>query len=646
MKSMMTKAVHDLEESVEILKKMKPFGNLDESLLQKIAASLKKESYPVGSYIVRQGEPSKHVLFLVVEGKVELLVQDRSKNITVTGYRGPFEIFGETVFFTDEEYPGSACSVEDTVCYLLPQEVFEEVVVEDADFAAFFSRLLADRLRILYQKFRFFEEEDVTEEAFGKLVSDIMVSSVITCTPDATVAEIASIMHDHNISSVVVVEGRKPLGIITEGDLVSKVLREENLQESASLTARELMSRKPITIDAQSFSYQAFLLMVKNRIKHVVVVDEEGMLEGIVAIRDVIKSRKTGSLAIVNRIEAGGSIDEIAMLRPDVDQVLNALLMERATVSEINSLITEFYDRITRRIIELSEREMIKEGYGPPPVGYCFINMGSSGRKEQYARTDQDNGIVFEDVPKEKESSVRKYFLAMGEKVVAGLEKYGFERCNGGVMANNKDWCRSFQSWRNIIRHWIHDLDPQNVMLMSIFLDFRFIYGKKSLHDLLRNFVARSFRESNLTLTFLVQDSIIRKVPISIFRQIQTERSGEHRGKINLKSSACVHIVDCTRAFSLESGIIVTNTFERLHEIERREILNKKDVQNITAAYETLMMFRIRDSLAMMRKGLHPDNHIDPEELTAHEYSLLKEALIMVKRLQSIARSHFRVSIM
>jgi CBS domain-containing protein len=632
----------NLQNKVEILKKFNPFNLLGENLLYKVAASLGEEFYPAGTYVGRQGETSRHVLFLVVEGKAEITVSDKNGHEFVTGYRGPYEFMGETVFFSGEEYPASARAVTDTRCFVLPQEIFEEIIIENPDFAAFFTRLLTERLRILYQKF--FNEDDLSQDqGFGKRISDIMVSNVVTCLPGDDVRQIASIMSGKNVSSVIVADKDKPLGIITEGDLVSKILLEADLQKSAGRTARELMSTGLITVKPQDFSYQAFLLMVKYRIKHVIVVDGEGSLVGIVAMRDVIKSRKTGSLAVVNSIESSSTIEELCKLSSEVDQVLQALLVERATVIEITSLITEFYDRITRKVIQISERAMIEEGYGPPPVSYCWITMGSSGRKEQYARTDQDNGIIYEDVTEDKEEKVKNYFLMLGEKVVAGLEQYGFRRCKGMVMANNEEWCRSFRSWRDTIKDWINSLLPQNVRLMTIFLDFRYLYGKKSLYDLLRNFVVRNFRNSFVVLNFLVQDNLGKKVPINIFRQVQTERSGEHRNELNLKTSACVHVVDCARVFALREGLLVTNTFERLEEIGKRNILKEKDIEYITSAYETLMMLRIRDAMAKMRKSIEPDNYINPRELTNREYSLLREALVMVSRLQGITDNHFRI---
>ena len=325
-----------------------------------------------------------------------------------------------------------------------------------------------------------------------------------------------------------------------------------------------------------------------------------------------------------------------------MDQVLQALLVERASVKEITSLITEFYDRITRKVIEIAEKAMIKEGYGPPPVEYCWITMGSSGRKEQFARTDQDNGIIFADVDAAREEEVKKYFLTLGDKVVGGLEEYGFKLCKGKVMANNEDWCHSLSGWRNLFNGWITNLSD-NVRLMTIFLDFRYIYGNSSLYTNLRKFVALKTKDSTKILFFLVKDNLSKQLPLGLFRQIQTERSGEHRNQLNLKIAACIHIVDCLRVFALKEGILVTNTFERLDELGKKKVFNEKLVEQFRAAYETLMMLRIRDAMAKMQKGEIPDNYIDPRKLTDREYSQLRESLMAVSRLQGITENMFRI---
>ena len=626
---------------VEQIKDFELFKHLEDSVLYKIAAALEEKTFPKGSLLLKQSEESKHALFLVIEGKVEIFVTDSSGKETVTGYRGAKDFFGETTFLSDEEYPGSARAVEDTRCFLLPQDVFEKLILTNSNMAIFFTRLLSSRLRTMYQKFSFFEEgEELEKEPLRRKVADVMVTRPVTCNLEDHFREVASIIHRHNVSSVVVVDNGKPLGIITEKDLVSLIAQELDLNNGDTVKAKNIMSSGLITVSPDDFSYQALFLMIKHRTKHLPVVEEE-QLAGIVTLRDLIKSRQSGALAIVNRIESRSSIEEISQLRSDIDQVLQALLSERATVLEITSLIAEFYDRITRRIIEISEQAMIDEGWGPPPTRYCFIEMGSGGRKEQFTRTDQDNGIVYEDVKEGRQEDVKKYFLTLGEKIVAGLEAFGFKRCDGYVMSNNEKWCRSFKEWRETINSWKVSWDPENILMMNIFLDFRYVYGSQSLYYLLRNMVVKNFRNADQMISMLIKDHMNIKVPLSLFRKIQTERSGDHTGKLNLKSSACVLIVDCMRAFSLREGIFATNTFERISELGKRNVFSSKDAEFITIAYETLMLFRIKDAAAKRKKGLEPDNYIDPSKLSNHEYTLLRDALVMVGRLQGITRGVF-----
>lgn len=631
-----------LAKRVEILRKIKPFDCLSEEQLLETAAVLNEEEYPAGTYVALQGESSRQVLYLAIEGRVEITVTDRIGRQTITGYRGSLELMGESFVFSRDEYTASARAVEFTRCYVIPHEHLEKILIDTPDFAAYFFQLLSSRLRIFYQKF--YDEEEIEipgRVGFRRRVDEVMSYPVVTCAVDEDARQVSAIMQGNRVSSVVVMAGDKPRGIITERDLVTKVLLSPNLQEGAKKTSAELMSDNLVTINMHDFTYQAFLLMVKHRIKHLVVVNDEQELCGIVVIQDLIKSRETGAFAIVSRIEGSTTIEELVKQRSDVDQVSQAMLVERATVQELTSLITEFYDRITRKVIEIAEQNMKDEGFGEPPVPYCWVTMGSSGRKEQFSRTDQDNAIIFEDTDPEQENTIKEYFLQLGEKVVWGLEKYGFRRCNGKVMGNNPDWCHSLQGWYRTLNNWIGDLDPQNVRLMTIFLDFRPIYGEKELYNQLRENVAKTYRSSPILLKFLLQDTLLKRVPVNLFRQIQTERSGEYRNMINLKTSACVHIVDCVRVFILHEGLTETNTFERLLRLEKLKLLKSDDIESVKTAYETLMMLRIRDAMAKMRKGKEPDNYINPRELSNREYSLLREALMVVNRFQNITEKYF-----
>ncbi len=637
-------------EKAEILEKVTPFNILNINQLNLLAEAATCKKYPKNTYVYRQNEPSKNTLYIIVSGRARITVSSDEGQTTMLGYREPYDFIGVTALDSGEEYPASVLADEDLTCLLIPRDILEVVMNRDAVFATSFSLEVRRRLRNLYkslsgEKINTIVKEEEFKESLSlrKKVAEIMTSPAVTCSCMDSVGDIAQTMSDRGVSSVIVVSSNnKPLGIITEKDLVKRVL---STKDPAALEkkAHQIMSPHLITIHSDEFSYQALLLMAKHTIKHIVVI-ENGDPTGILTMRDLIRSRQTGALSTVNKIELEKTLEGLSRTVHDIDHVLQALVMERAYASEIGILIAEFYDRLNRKVIQLAEEEMISEGYGKPPTPYSWINMGSSGRMEQFARSDQDNGIIFEE-PDEKDDleNVCQYFLTLGEKVVSGLEKCGFKRCEGLVMASNPQWCRSINEWKKVVKGWVNALEPENVRNITIFLDFRHIYGDAELAQKLRDHVCELFKKSYPALWFLVEDVLRRKAPLNIFRSIVTERAGPYRNHVNLKSNACVFIVDCIRAFSLREGIKATSTFERLKQLKPRGVLTKDECEAVETAYETLMMFRIRRAVSLISQGYEPDNYINPYKLSRKEKSQLKDSLLTVNKLQNLTAQTFRL---
>ncbi|MDW7649878.1 MAG: DUF294 nucleotidyltransferase-like domain-containing protein [Bacillota bacterium] len=628
-------------DAATILRKVTPFHLLDQRILDTVIKSADVRTFPQGTYIFRQGDPSLQSLFVIVSGSAEVTVLNEQDREVVVGLREELTFFGETVFLTEEPYPASVRAAQEMTCIVIPNEVFETTLAQYPEFTGNFSRILADRMRTMYFALMSDSEPLQTsiEQPMRKRVADLMSSPPAICRPDDDITTVAKLMTTSGVSSLIVIdEINRPLGIITEKDLVGKVLARGDFMKR--LRASDIMTARLLTVAPEAFYYEALLVMVRNKVKHLVVTDNKKLL-GIVTIRDLIISRSTGALSIVNSIEDQDTIEGLAKASREIDKVLQALVAEKATSREILQIITEFFDRLTRKVIHVCERDMIAEGYGPPPVAYSWINMGSGGRQEQFVKTDQDNGIIYENVPEGKEEETAHYFHLLAEKVVEGLFQCGFAKCKGNVMASNPYWCRSFNGWRDVITEWIGKLDSENVRMMTIFLDFRHIYGKKTLCDLLKNFVIRSFQKSSTVLLFLAKDDLNHRVPLNFFKQIITEKSKEHRNLVNLKGAACVHMVDCLRIFALREGIVDTNTFTRLEKLAKRNVFSRDDTEFFTAAYETLMMFRIRQSLQQLSRGEQPDNYINPNALSKKDKAALREAFLAVDRLQNLTGHAF-----
>jgi len=117
-------------------------------------------------------------------------------------------------------------------------------------------------------------------------VEDIMVKDVITIDASASVKEAAEIMNQFEIGSLIVVERRKAVGIITERDLLKRVVAASRDVEKTKV--KEIMSRPLIVIEPNMDLEEAIKLMFKMKIKKLPVV-QEGRLVGLISLTDIAR---------------------------------------------------------------------------------------------------------------------------------------------------------------------------------------------------------------------------------------------------------------------------------------------------------------------------------------------------------------------
>lgn len=121
----------------------------------------------------------------------------------------------------------------------------------------------------------------------GLLVRDVMSKNVKTVRPNSTINEVVRKMNKFEIGSIIVTDGEKPVGIITERDILRRVL--EVTIASEAMKAKEIMSSPILTIASQATTEEAATLMNSKRIKKIPVL-EDGKLIGIVTSTDIVRS--------------------------------------------------------------------------------------------------------------------------------------------------------------------------------------------------------------------------------------------------------------------------------------------------------------------------------------------------------------------
>lgn len=119
------------------------------------------------------------------------------------------------------------------------------------------------------------------------LVKDIMTSPVITIDEGTTVDKAAQLMKVHNLGCVIITskKGEKPLGIITERDLVVRVLAEN--AKASKLIAKDVMTTPLITVDPSETLSEAARRMSRLNIRRMGVI-YKGNLVGIVTSKDIL----------------------------------------------------------------------------------------------------------------------------------------------------------------------------------------------------------------------------------------------------------------------------------------------------------------------------------------------------------------------
>jgi signal-transduction protein with cAMP-binding, CBS, and nucleotidyltransferase domain len=117
-------------------------------------------------------------------------------------------------------------------------------------------------------------------------IYEVMHTPVVTCRPTATLGEVAALMEQHNVGSVVVVDRTGFLtGIVTDRDLALRGLGSGRSREASVDT---VMTRDVATVTPTAAVFEAATIMQKKGVRRVPVVDDWGALHGVVTFDDLV----------------------------------------------------------------------------------------------------------------------------------------------------------------------------------------------------------------------------------------------------------------------------------------------------------------------------------------------------------------------
>jgi CBS domain-containing protein len=471
---------------------------------------------------------------------------------------------------------------------------------------------------------------------FTHSIAELVKGDVRVIAPERPVVEAARRMSDERVGSLVVLEGARPVGILTKTDLVQRVLARE---AGPALTVGDVLTRELVTVQQHQSIFDGLLLMIRHGIGHLLVMDN-GRLVGIVSERDWLTFQERHPAALLRDLESAPSIAELARLRGKSNRLVRELFGDEGTAEALTRFVTEINDRVGRRVIALCLAGQ-QASQGAPPVAFAWIAMGSEGRSEQTLSTDQDNGLIFADVPDADTQRVQAWFLGLAGRVVEGLAACGFPRCKGNVMASNPALCQPLAAWQRRFAGYLQAADPESLLRASIYFDFRCLAGEPGLVDALRTDLRGRMRTQKGFLRHLVAEALQGRPPVgNLGWRVRSALRLPHP-PLDLKRNALAPLVAAARVLALAADVPQTNTLERLRGAQAAELLPAGLARAAQSAYDFLMLLRIRQNFAQQAQGQAPSNELLLEELNPLQRRFLVEALQTVIDLQDHVQERF-----
>lgn len=620
-----------MEDYQTIYRNQYPFNLLNDSEFTRLMENAELMEFKPNEFIIHEEERDENVeIHFMVSGMAKnILHRSNGQQISIRFYY-PGDLVGMMIMLTKGEMKFSIQALEESLTLRFNKEVFMELMSDNHRFSQVVIDGISNLMKSLYQEVKF-PTENVREEDIYRTRTDQFMEKPFFIHPDKSVEEAARILQKENIERLIISS--------TEQEMIGTIGYPEILEaytENAELQpVRTYMREKSFAVSYQDFIYEA-LVYLKNHPADLIPVFHRDIVVGILRQSSFLQIQDSTYFDLAHQISNAETVEELQQLSPVHNQnfhrFIKKLINNRTLGYEVNEIITSFNDRVHKQVLRLAEEEMVEEGYGPPQINYCFIVMGSQGRKEQGFSTDQDNGLIlsdyhnFRDAPK-----ITAYFKRLSQKINEKLAQCGFPYCSGGIMAREDKWRRTLSEWNENLDEWIHKLDAEEIRDFTIFLDFRPIYGDFSLAYQLREELVKKIENSLNLHQLLMKDTLRFRVPIQPFGKII--RTGKNKN-LNLKKSAIMQLVNAIRIYASRYGIDEVQTITRLDELVNYERYHPRDAENVKMALHLLLTLRIRTNLNQLENGQPLTNEIVMQDLTKEEKRQLREALSIAKRLQ------------
>jgi len=621
----------ELLEIQDFISQYAPFDELPEEALAEVVQSVEISYFRANTAIIDFKDDISE-LYMIRSGIVELF--RRNGNLYNRLDQG--QLFGQMGLLTNNKVRFPAKTTKDTLLYCIPGAVFYDLCERFEAFADFVEAEDSTRLKQAVKS----KNDDANALTTSK-VKKLITREPLIVPIDTSVQAVAQMMAEEYQSAALINdpslddnEGNNLVGLISEHDLCAKVIA---AGLSIDSPVSEVMSTELISLDHNAYIFEAMLIMLRNNVHHLPVLKNKKPI-GLIEVSDIIRYESQNSLLFVNSIFQQQSPEDLALLSKQLKDCFVRMVNEDANSHMVGRAMSEIGRSFKQRLLELAE-----EKFGPAPIPFCFLAMGSMARDEQLMVTDQDNAIILDN---SYDAAVHgEYFEKLSHFVCDGLAACGYIYCTGDIMATNPEFRKTQTEWEECFASWIDNPNPKALLNCNIFFDLTGVYGRVKWAEHLNAFILRRAKKNNRFLACMARNALNRKPPLGFFKDFVMEIDGRHNNSINLKRRGTAPLADLIRVHALAIGSQSQNSFDRLEDIIEAGILPKSKGADLQHAMELISLVRLRHQALDIELEIEPDNNIEPENMSDFERRNLKDAFLVLSNAQSFLKYRYSATL-
>ncbi len=460
---------------------------------------------------------------------------------------------------------------------------------------------------------------------------------------EATVRQAARVMAESDADSVVIVQGGVPVGLVTEGDLVERVVAAGGDPDGPVMA---LVERPPIALRTDERLFDAMRTMMRDRIRRIVVVDADGgALRGLLTAEDVSHYRGLDPVATTERLERAQSVSELAALRADSNRRLYRLYHQGVHSEDLLDLVTEVDDQLKRRVLTTrradaargDRRRRLRRARGPgsrsgPPA--AASRSCARGRT-----TASSTPTPTPPRPTGPRRTTRSWPSGSSRRSAT----CGYGDPENGIDASHQAFRQPLSAWQGAYDAWASGTDADASARAALCFDLRGLYGDDELADALCSTIAEHLPNARLSKV-LAREGTRIDLPLSTFGRFEVDEVDGRTG-LDLRTRAIQPVVRLARAIALDVGDLSSaNTFDRLrHGRRERPPARRPRPRRSCPPFTTLVDLHLREQMQAAERGQRPTDLIDPDAMNKSQQNLLKETLKSVQTAQGVIRKHYNL---